>query len=222
MSWRRGASWANGLPRTCGRIKPCGSGSRTGTLVSLVRAGPEGICLSRRHELDALVQAYSPLRIDHVHLPGTDVTLRITRPYPVITPRRRFGPYWGEVSPSGIVLASVIARDPGVLRGRRVLELGPGVGVTAAAALQAGADLVVADAVPGSLAFCALNALENVGVEPKTIRVNWRNPLRTVRGGGRGILACPRRRCALRRGRRQAVAGADRTDRGSRRRIVAG
>ncbi len=26
-------------------------------------ASPEGICLSRRHELDALVQAYSPLRM---------------------------------------------------------------------------------------------------------------------------------------------------------------
>ena len=139
-------------------------------------ASRDTIAPSRREELLAIVQATGPLRHSRVELPGTDVTLRITRPYPVITERRRLGPYWGEIWPSGVILAGVIARDPNVLYARHVLELGPGVGVTAVAALQAGADLVVADSEPGSLAFCALNALDNVGVEPKTIRVNWRKP----------------------------------------------
>src|SRR5215216_2207865 len=107
---------------------------------------PEEICLSRWHTLDAAIQAYRPLRTDHVQLPGTDVTLRITRPYPVITSRTYDVPFWSVIWPSGVALAGVVAHDPGAVRGRRVLELGPGVGTTAIAALAAGADLVVADA----------------------------------------------------------------------------
>jgi len=141
-------------------------------------ASRDSICPSRWHELHAVIQATGPLRVDYVDLPGTDVTLRITRPYTVYTDGPKFGPYWGEIWPSGVILAEVIARDPHVLLGRRVLELGPGLGVTAVAALQAGADLVVADARPGSLDFCALNTLDNVGIEPKTVCVNWRKPSR--------------------------------------------
>lgn len=119
------------------------------------------------------------MRVDRVDLPGTDVTLRITRPYPVI-PGRYHAPYWSYIWPSGVVLAGMIARNPSVLRGRRVLELGPGVGVTTVAAVQAGAELVIADAVPESLAFCALNALDQAGIEPKTVRVDWRTPSREL------------------------------------------
>ena len=89
-------------------------------------------------------------------------------------------PYWAEIWPSGVVLAGFIARDPDALRGRRVLEFGPGVGVTAVAALQAGADLTVADYDAGCLALTALNALDQAGREPATIRVNWRRPNRAL------------------------------------------
>jgi 2-polyprenyl-3-methyl-5-hydroxy-6-metoxy-1,4-benzoquinol methylase len=134
---------------------------------------------SRWHELRAIVQAYGLLRADRVDLPGTNVTLRITRPYPVISSRYH-APYWSYIWPSGVVLAGAIARDPDALQGKRVLELGPGVGVTAVAALQAGADLVVADAVADSLAFCAFNGLDQAGIEPKTVRIDWRQPNREL------------------------------------------
>ena len=146
-----------------------------------------GICPSRWHELRATVEATGPLRVDRVDLPGTEVTLRMTRPYPVITDSTDTVPYWAEIWPSGVVLAGVIAREPGLLHGRRVLELGPGVGVTAVAALQAGADLVVADSAPGSLAFCAFNAFDHVAMEPQPVLVNWRQPspaLFAVAGAG--------------------------------------
>jgi predicted nicotinamide N-methyase len=133
-------------------------------------ADDDGISLARRPELHAIVQANSPLRVEHVELPGTDVTIVITRPSIMKEP------YWAGIWPSGVVLAGMIARDPGALRGRRVLELGPGVGVTAVAALQTGADLVVADSEPDALAFCAFNALDNLGIEPRTVRVDWRKP----------------------------------------------
>ena len=43
-------------------------------------------------------------------------------------------PYWAELWPSGVALAGKITCDPRIVRGRRVLELGCGLGVTAVAA----------------------------------------------------------------------------------------
>ena len=85
-------------------------------------------------------------------------------------------PYWSEIWPSGIALADAIARQPNALRGKRVLEIGSGLGVTAIAALQAGAELTVADYSPESLLLCRHNALRNAGREPATLQINWRRP----------------------------------------------
>ena len=93
-------------------------------------------------------------------------------------------PYWAELWPSGVALAAKIARDPGIVRGRRVLELGCGLGVTAIAALRAGADLLVTDYSPEALTLCALNALDQAGVLPMTLRVNWRDPNSALRATG--------------------------------------
>jgi predicted nicotinamide N-methyase len=85
-------------------------------------------------------------------------------------------PYWAELWPSGVALAAKITRDPGVVRGRRLLELGCGLGVTAIAALKAGADLLATDYSSDALALCALNTLDQAGALPETLRVNWRDP----------------------------------------------
>lgn len=84
-------------------------------------------------------------------------------------------PYWAELWPSGVALAAKITRDPGIVRSRRALELGCGLGVTAIAALIAGADLLVTDYSPEALALCALNALDQTGVLPRSLRMNWRD-----------------------------------------------
>ena len=83
-------------------------------------------------------------------------------------------PYWAEIWPSGIALADAIARSPERVRGRRVLELGSGLGVTAVAALEAEAELTVADYSAEALLLCRYNTLRNVGREPEAIRLNWR------------------------------------------------
>ncbi len=85
-------------------------------------------------------------------------------------------PYWAELWPSGIALAAKISRDPGLLHGKRVLELGCGLGATAIAAMRAGADLLVTDYAQAALALCALNSLEETGTEPAAMRLNWRDP----------------------------------------------
>ena len=83
-------------------------------------------------------------------------------------------PYWCEIWPSGIALADAIAADPTPLRGQPVLEIGSGLGVTASAALAAGADLVAADYSPDALLLARHNALRNAGREPSALRLNWR------------------------------------------------
>jgi len=83
-------------------------------------------------------------------------------------------PYWAEIWPSGVALAARIARTPEIVSGKRVLELGCGLGVTAIAALSAGADLLVTDYAPEALALCALNTLNQTGREPRLLRINWR------------------------------------------------
>ncbi|HEX6287849.1 MAG TPA: methyltransferase [Herpetosiphonaceae bacterium] len=85
-------------------------------------------------------------------------------------------PYWATIWPSGIALADLLLQHRRQLAGRRVLELGSGLGVTAAAALAAGAQIHVTDYSPETLLLCRLNTLRNVGLAPQTLRINWRQP----------------------------------------------
>lgn len=118
-----------------------------------------------------------------VRLPDSGSVYRITRPTDVDRlidamaddPEENL-PHWADVWPSGIALADAILGAPEVVRGRRVLELGCGLGTTAIAALQAGAALTVTDYAPGALALCRLNARDNAGREPTTLQLNWRRP----------------------------------------------
>jgi predicted nicotinamide N-methyase len=122
------------------------------------------------------VRAVGPERVDEVALPGTDRAVQIRRPYPAEPDPEDYPPHWCEIWPAGVVLAGVIAREPWRLRGQRVLEVGPGAGVTAVAAAQAGADLVLIDYAAASLALTARNVREQTGVEPRTVLINWREP----------------------------------------------
>lgn len=85
-------------------------------------------------------------------------------------------PYWAEIWPSGIALADVALALSDKLVGRPVLELGCGLGITATAALEAGAQLLAADYSTVSLNLCRHNTLANAGREPQTIAINWREP----------------------------------------------
>jgi predicted nicotinamide N-methyase len=134
------------------------------------------------------MRGLGPLQIAHVTLPGSSLTLELWRPGTGSpgAPTEPL-PYWAEIWPSGVVLAGMVAREPERIQGRRVLELGPGVGVTAVAALRAGAELVVADSAPGALALCALNTRHAVGIAPERVQINWRYPgpeLYTAAGAG--------------------------------------
>jgi len=83
-------------------------------------------------------------------------------------------PHWTNIWPSGVALADVVLERSAEVAGMRVLELGSGLGVTAAAALASGGRLVVSDYSTLSLRHCRYNALMNAGRSPRLLRFNWR------------------------------------------------
>ncbi len=101
-------------------------------------------------------------------------------------------PYWAELWPSAVVLASAVAsrRASGVSAlatggGRsdvgmrqadgpgRALELGCGLGLVTVAAMRAGWDVLATDWYEDALRFTAVNALHAVGRAPATRLVDW-------------------------------------------------
>ena len=144
--------------------------------------------------LRAVAREIGPLREERLALPRDGRAYAILRPADTdllldrssADPEQNL-PYWAEIWPSGIALADALIRRPEEVRGKPALEIGSGLGVTATAALEAGADLHVADYSPESLLLCRLNALRNAGRQPGALQVNWRRPgwpLFRLAGGG--------------------------------------
>jgi len=73
-------------------------------------------------------------------------------------------PSWASVWPASGALANLIAREPALVAGRTVVELGCGLGVAGLAAKQAGASAVtLVDLEPLAL-HCALSTAECCGI----------------------------------------------------------
>lgn len=82
-------------------------------------------------------------------------------------------PYWAQLWPSAVALARVVAG----LRpaGRRVLELGCGLGLPSIAAALEGAGVLATDWSPDAVAFAATNASRN-GAPLRTAVCSWTSP----------------------------------------------
>jgi predicted nicotinamide N-methyase len=90
-----------------------------------------------------------------------------------------FLPYWSELWPSGVALAQhVAARD---LRGRRVVELGAGLGLPSLAAALRGADVLATDWAEDAVALLAANAARN-GIVLSAEVARWDEPERFATG----------------------------------------
>ncbi len=123
------------------------------------------------------------LQDDQVLIPGSDISLTVTRPVDTDDLLDRAAddpeqnlPYWAELWPSGIALAAEILANPAIVAGQDVLELGSGLGITAAVAVDAGANLLATDYSAESLVLTRLTSQRHAGTEPDTLQVNWRNP----------------------------------------------
>ena len=83
-------------------------------------------------------------------------------------------PYWATPWPSGLALAEVVLERRREIVGRPVIELGCGLGITATALVEAGADVLAVDCFREALAYTRLNVVRNTSVEPRTLPLDWR------------------------------------------------
>jgi ETFB lysine methyltransferase len=81
-------------------------------------------------------------------------------------------PYWADIWPSSMILAEQILARRG--EGRRLLELGCGVGLVSTAAMASGHEVTATDYYADALAFTRANAFRNVGKSPEAAMMNWR------------------------------------------------
>jgi predicted nicotinamide N-methyase len=84
-------------------------------------------------------------------------------------------PYWAELWPASLLLAAWLQSRPGELAGRRCLDLGCGMGLSALAGAASGARVLGIDCEPAALAHAARNAREN-GLSAAFAVMDWRHP----------------------------------------------
>jgi predicted nicotinamide N-methyase len=84
-------------------------------------------------------------------------------------------PYWAVMWQSGVALAREIEAGAPDLGGKRVIELGCGLGLPSLAAARAGAEVLATDADPEALELLERNARTN-GVELHTATLDWGEP----------------------------------------------
>ncbi len=87
--------------------------------------------------------------------------------------RDEYLPYWAELWPSAVALARAVARRS--LQGRRVLELGCGLGLPGLAAAVGGAQATLTDWAPEAVVAARDNAARNA-VAVEALVVDWRAP----------------------------------------------
>jgi predicted nicotinamide N-methyase len=86
-----------------------------------------------------------------------------------------FLPYWAELWPSGVALADHVATLD--VRGRRVLDLGAGLGLPSLAAALGGADVLATDWAEDAVALLRANAERN-HVRLRAELARWDDPER--------------------------------------------
>jgi predicted nicotinamide N-methyase len=82
-------------------------------------------------------------------------------------------PYWADLWPSARVLAERLTSEHG--RGRKLLELGCGVGLCSLAAAKAGFDVLASDYYDDALRFVTANAERNGIQHLATRMIDWRH-----------------------------------------------
>ena len=81
-------------------------------------------------------------------------------------------PYWADLWPSSLILASIVADEPGT--GRRLLELGCGSGLVTTAAAMARFETTATDYYEDALLFARVNAWHNTGADVRVRHLDWR------------------------------------------------
>jgi len=98
-----------------------------------------------------------------------------------------FLPYWAELWSSGVALARVVPTLD--VAGRRVLELGAGLGLPSLAAALCGADVLATDWAYDAVSLLRANAKRN-SIRLRVKRVRWDEPGPLVRTAPWDLVLC--------------------------------
>ena len=85
-------------------------------------------------------------------------------------------PYWAELWPSSLALAEWLHAHAPLLRGKRCLDIGCGIGYTALVGSGLGARVAAMDYEAQALHFARQNALLNGVAQPDWLLMDWRKP----------------------------------------------
>ena len=85
-------------------------------------------------------------------------------------------PYWAELWPASLLLCRWLERNQGVIRGRRCLDVGCGLGLTGIAGSWLGARVVGFDYMWPAVFFSRENAQLNGVPQPLWMQMDWRFP----------------------------------------------
>ncbi len=85
-------------------------------------------------------------------------------------------PYWTEIWPSAFAVAGRVVAAGRAWVGKRVLDLGCGLGLAGVAAGRCGAKVCLCDYDPQAVRFAAMNWVANVGGSPPALVMDWREP----------------------------------------------
>lgn len=85
-------------------------------------------------------------------------------------------PYWVELWPASVLLGRWLVRNAKVIRGKRCLDLGCGLGLTGMIASDAGAEVVAFDYEWSAVRFALHNGEVNTVRQPLWTVMDWRKP----------------------------------------------
>jgi predicted nicotinamide N-methyase len=89
-------------------------------------------------------------------------------------------PYWADLWPSAVALATHLLVERPLRERKTVVELGCGLGLAGIAAGIGGADVLMTDYSEEALVYAERNWRRNVGTEPETLLLDWRDPPRDL------------------------------------------
>jgi predicted nicotinamide N-methyase len=85
-------------------------------------------------------------------------------------------PYWAEIWPSALALAEFILDNRNDFSGKRILEIGCGLGLVGLAATAAQGEVVFSDFDPYALEFTQINMKRNFNRAATVQLIDWREP----------------------------------------------
>lgn len=85
-------------------------------------------------------------------------------------------PYWAELWPSSVALGEFLLKNKAWVDGKKVIEIGCGLGLAGICAHKAGADVILTDYLDDALRLAGESWALNFESEASVMQLNWMSP----------------------------------------------